>query len=237
MSGLRFISYIKLAGLFVWLLLVASACTILGGVSGEGTPTPEPTSSVIGLQVVSSEACQLAVQGMIRVEHSQGDLIAWSPVGETVAYVASTQGSSWNIGELNILSAPTFDAPEKIASQVAGELTWSPNGLSIAYLGLPRSDELYTLGLAYPDGRASKDLFPGEAARTDGFSSQKAILEWIDEGRLRVLASCGVDCMQEMDFGVLTGLSTLKGDPIQRTWDMWTARINHPAQIQATYKH
>src|SRR4030065_1678639 len=194
MFGQQLLSSIKIAWLFAWLLLGTSACALLGGVSGEGTPTPEPTSSVIGLQVVSPEACQLAAQGMIRVEHSQGDLIAWSPVGETVAYIASTQGSSWNIGELNILSAPTFAAPEKIASQVAGELTWSPNGISIAYLGLRRSDDLYTIGLAYPDGRVSKDLFPGEAARTDGFSSQKAILEWIGGRRLRGLASCGVDC-------------------------------------------
>jgi hypothetical protein len=235
MFGLHFVSSLKLAACCIGLLLVASACTILGSASDEATPTPEPTSSVEGLPVVSPEACQIAAQGMIRVEFPQGDLIAWSPVVNSVAYIASSQASSWNIGELNILSAPSFDAPDQIASQVAGELAWSPGGISIAYLGLRRSDDLYTIGLAYPDGRASKDLFPGEAARTDSFSSQKAILEWIDDGRLRVLTSCGIDCMQGMDFGVLTGLSTLKGDPIQRSWDMWSARINHPAQIPSSY--
>ena len=212
-----------------------SACTILGRTKGGVTPTPMPTSSVSGLQVISPEACQAAEQGMIRVEHPQGDLISWSPVTNTVAYIASTQGSSWNIGELDILSAPLFDNPERLATQAAGELAWSPNGITLAFLGLRRSDNLYTIGLAYPGGLASKDLFPGEAARTDGFSSQKAIIEWMDDGRLKVNTSCGIDCMQTMVFGVISGLSTPIGDPVHPEWDLWSVSTNHPATIPLEY--
>lgn len=187
------------------------------------------------MQVISSQACQVAEQGMIRVDKPQGDLISWSPVADTVAYIASTPGSSWNVGELNILSAPQFDSPLRLATQVAGELSWAPDATSIAYLGLRRSDNLYTIGLAYPDGRASRDLFPGEAARTDDYSSQKSILEWINPGRVRVLVSCGINCLQTMDFGVLSGLSSLVGDPLGRNWDMWSVHTFHPAVIPPEY--
>jgi hypothetical protein len=187
------------------------------------------------LQVISPQACLVAEQGMIRVEKLQGDLIAWSPAANTLAYVASTQGSSWNVGELNIVSAPLFDNPQRLATQVTGELSWSPNAIMIAYLGFRRSDSLYTIGLAYPDGRPSKDLFPGEAARTDSYASLKAILNWIDDGRLRVLTSCGVDCMQEVDFGVTTGLPTLKGDPIQQDWGFWSVYTHLPEIIPSDY--
>jgi hypothetical protein len=172
---------------------------------------------------------------MIRVDQPQGDLIAWSPIANTVAYIASTQGSSWNVGDLYMLSSPSFDTPEQVAAHVAGEINWSPDGLTIAFLGLRRSDNLYTIELAYPDGRASRDLFPDEAARTDDYSSQKSILEWINPGRLRVLISCGVNCLQTLDFGVGSGLSTAVGDPIERYWDMWSVRTSHPATIPPEY--
>jgi len=235
MNKLPLIHIGKFSSLFICLLFTLTACSILGGEPGEATPTPMPTSSVPGLQVISPQACLVAEQEIIRVENPQGDLISWSPAANTLAYVASTQGSSWNVGELNILTAPLFDNPRRLASQVAGELAWSPNASTIAYLVLRRSDTLYTIGLAYPDERPSKDLFPGEAARTDGFSSQKAIMEWIDDGRLWVYASCGLDCMQRMDIGVTTGLSTLRGDPIQRNWELWSVHTDHPMIVTSEY--
>lgn len=172
---------------------------------------------------------------MIRVESPQGDLVSWSPVTDTVAYIASTQGSHWNVGELNVLEAPKFDTPERLATQTAGELTWSPDGSAIAYLGLRRSDNLFTIGLAYPDGRTSKDLFPGDSARTDDYSSQKAVLEWITSGKLRVLLSCGINCLQTTDIGVISGLTTPVGDPLERYWDMWAAHTSQPSNIPEPY--
>ena len=217
------------------LLFMTSACTILGGRPGEATSTPIPTSSIPGLEVVSPQACLVAEHRMIRVDKPQGDLVSWSPTENTLAYVASTQGSSWNIGELNILSARLFDNPQRLATQVAGELAWSPNGTSLAYLGFRRSDTLYTIGMAYPDGKPSKDLFPGETARTDEYSSQKAILKWVDDGRLRIYTSCGLDCMQAMDIGVLTALSSIKGDPIQQNQELWAVSTNLPGSLPAEY--
>jgi hypothetical protein len=187
------------------------------------------------MQVVSSQACQVAQQRMIRVQEPQGDLISWSPISDTVAYIAATQASSWNVGELNLLSTPKFDTSKRLATGVAGDITWAPDASVIAYLGLRRSDNLFTIGLAYPNGRTSQDLFPSEAAKTDDYSSQKSILEWMDPGRLRILVSCGLDCMQTVTINVQSGLSSQVGDPIHRTRDMWSVHTLHPAIIPPEY--
>ncbi len=203
----------------------------MGGSGSKATATPVPTAIISGMKVIPSQACQVAEQEMIRVENPQGNLISWSPVDDTVAYIASTAGSSWNVGELNILAAPHFDTPDRLATQVAGELSWAPDASSIAFLALRRSDNLYTIGLGYPNGRSSIDLFPGDAARTDNYSSEKSIVEWKNSGQLRVMVSCGINCLQTMDIGVLTGLSTPVGDPVERSWDMWAARTNQPTAV------
>jgi len=183
------------------------------------------------MEVITPQMCQVAERGMIRVENPQGDLISWSPVNDTVAYVAPTLASTWNVGELNILSAPKFEVPTRLATQVAGELTWAPDASAIAYLGLRRSDNLYTIGLAYPAGQPSEDLFPDEAARTDDYSSQKAVLEWMDPTRLRVFVSCDVNCLQTLDINLLSGLSSPVGDTLERPWDLYAAHTFHPAII------
>jgi hypothetical protein len=187
------------------------------------------------MTVTAPQACQVAQKGMIRVEEPQGDLVAWSPSADILAFIAATQGSSWNIGELNLLSSPKFDSPVRLATGVAGDLTWAPDASSIAYLGLRRGDNLYTVGLAYPNGRTSQDLFPGDAARTDDYSSQKSILAWMDSARLRVLVSCGLDCMQPLVIDVHSSLSSQVGDPIHRTWDMLSVHTSHPATIPPEY--
>jgi hypothetical protein len=225
------------AGLSLGLLIALCSCSILGAEATESTPTPAPTSSIPNMQVVSPQACRVNVQNMIRVDQPQGDLISWSPDSDIVAYVASTQGSSWNVGELNIVSSPLFDSPERLATGVAGELTWSPDSKTIAYLGLRRSDNIYTIGLAYPDGRTSRDLFPDEAARTDDYSSEKSILNWSDSSHLSVLTSCGVDCLQAMDLNVLTGASVLEGEPVQRNWDTWAVHTSRPTTLPPEYQN
>ncbi len=230
-----FIPFKKLPVLAIFMFLGVSACTVLGGSSAEATAMPIPTSSVPNMRVIPSQACQVAQQGMIRVAEPQGDLISWSPVEDTLAYIASTQSSSWNVGDLYILSSPKFDSPVRMATQVAGEISWAPDATSIAYLGFRRSDNLYTIGLAYPDGRPARDLFPDESARTDDYSSQKSILKWINSGSLRVLVSCGINCMQTMDFGVLSGLSTPVGNPVERNRDLWTPHTYHPSSIPSDY--
>ncbi len=226
--------WIKLAGCTI-IVFIISACSVLGQGSQEPTSTPVPTSSVPGMQVTLSRACIVAEQGMIRAGQPQGDLIAWSPVNNSVAYIAATQTTIWNVGELSLLSAPEFGNPVSLASGAAGELSWSPDGSAIAYLVLRRNDNLYTVGLAYPDASPALDLFPGDTARTDNYSSQKSVLGWLDNSRLRVMVSCGPDCMQTMDISLDDGSSSLVGDPSQRTWGMWSPRTHQPSTIPEIY--
>ncbi len=225
----------KIIPLLICLLLAGQACTVIGLGSTPPTATPVPTSSVPGLSVTAPQACQVAEQGVIRVEQPQGNLLAWSPVIDSLAYIASTTDSSWNVGDLTLLAATDFNQPLRLAGQAAGQLSWSPEGGSLAFLTLRRSDQVYSVAIAYPGGASVKDLFPGDAAHTDTYSAKKSILGWIDMGRLSVLTSCGTDCMQRLDFGVLTGLSSPVGDPIDPTWDIWAVRTHHPATIPADY--
>jgi hypothetical protein len=229
------ISPLKSTTAILFISIILSACSIFGAGGEAATPTPEPTSSIADLQVMVSPACLVAQLGMIRVNEPQGDLIAWSPVSDMLAFIASTASSSWNVGELDSLSPPSFDDPTRLANGAAGELTWSPDGSTIAYLGLRRSDNLYTIGLAYPDERTSRDLFPDTAARTDDYSSQKAILGWIDDDRLKLLTSCGLDCLQTIDIDVQTGYSTPVGGPFQRAWDTWAPHTYQPDDIPSLY--
>jgi hypothetical protein len=231
----RQLSLNKLFGLLMILQGMVSACSLVGVGADDPTPTPLPTSSVPGIAITPPQACLVAEHGMVRVYRPQGDLIAWSPTANTLAYVASTKDSSWNVGELTLLSAPLFNNPIRLATQVAGELSWSPKAIFIAYLGLRRSDNLYTIGLVNSDGRATRDFFPAEQARTDSYGSLKAILEWMDEARLRVFTSCGIDCLQGMDIGVLTGLITPLGDPIGSTPELWSVHTNQLSRVPAEY--
>jgi hypothetical protein len=230
-------SLIKIILVSVFIMTILSACSVFAAGGDRATPTPEPTSSIADLQVVTPQACLVAQQLMIRVNEPQGDLVAWSPDTESMAYIATTSGSSWNVGDLNILSAPLFADPTRLATGAAGELTWSPDGSTIAYLGLRRSDDLYTVGLAYPDGRAWRDLFPDTAARTDDYSSQKAVLGWTDNNRLKVQTSCGLDCLQTFDFDIQTGYSTPDGIPVQRAWDTWAPHTHLPSEIPSLYSN
>ncbi len=226
---------IKLGAILLTMLTGVSACSMVGASQAELTTTPVPTSSISGDTVIPAQMCLMGQQDMIRSEQPQGDLVAWSPTTDTLAFVASNTESSWNVGDLIMLSAPQFDSPHRLASQVAGELTWSPDATSIAYLGLRHSDNLYTIGLAYPDGRTSRDLFPDQAAKTDDYSSQKSILEWMDSGRLRVMVSCGLNCLQQYDIGVGSGLATAVADPMEKMWGMWTPHTYHPSILPEEY--
>jgi tricorn protease-like protein len=41
--------------------------------------------------------------------------------------------------------------------------------------------------------------------------------------------------MQRLDLGVLSGLSTRVGDPVQKTSGLWSVHTNHPVQIPPAF--
>lgn len=215
-------------------LLVLAAC---GGVGLEQpTPAPLPTSILPGLVTVQPWMCRLAELSMLRVDEPQGDLLAWAPGAETLAYVAPASGSTWLVGALVLVDAPAFDTHREIASQAAGDLAWSPAGSRLAYLSLRRGDTLFSVNVTLPQAGTAVDLFPAEAARTDAWSSQKAVLGWADENRLQVQVSCGLDCMQALEINLVTGGQTPLGEQTQRAWDWWDTSLNQPVELPEEYQ-
>lgn len=218
---------------FMCLLLSLTAC---GGSDFEkSTPTPLPTSSLPGLVTVQPQLCPLAKLPMLRVDRQQGHLIAWAPESNTLAYLAPATGSTWMVGTLQMVRAPDFTAPVELVNYAAGHLTWSPQETALATLSLRRSDGLYTVTVVFPKSGESIDLFPGEAARTDDWSSQKAVDRWINEQTLLVQVSCGLDCVQAVRANLSNGSLTPQGDPVQRTWDWWDYSLNPGPELPDQY--
>jgi hypothetical protein len=215
-------------------LVFLTACGGLG--VDEATPIPLPTSSLPGLVTIQPQLCRLAELPMLRVDQPQGDLLAWSPEGNILAYLAPETGSTWMVGRLMTVSEPAFASPVELASYVAGDLAWSPDGSRLAYLSLRRGDRLYSVGVAYPQGGLPQDMFPGEAARTDEWSSQKAVLGWEDNNRLRTQVSCGLDCVQMVEVNVVAATQMPLGDPTQRSWNWWDYTLNQPEQLPVAYQ-
>jgi hypothetical protein len=216
------------------MVLLLAACS--GSGAGNGTPTPLPTSSLPGLVTIQPQLCRLADLSMLKVDRPQGDLLAWAPGSATLAYLAPTSGSTWMVGNLMVVNEPAFDSPLKLADQAAGGLAWSTDGNGLAYLSLRRSDNLYTVGVAYPQGGISRDLFPAEAARFDEWSSQKTVVGWRNVNRLRVQVSCGLDCVQTMDINTMDGSMTVVGEAGQLSWDWWNYRLNQPVALPVDYQ-
>ena len=219
--------------------LALAGALLLAACDGTGdnapTPTPLPTSSLPGLVTIQPQLCRQAELPMLRVDDPQGDMLAWAPDGHTLAYLAPTTGSTWLVGALTMVSGPAFDAPLELADQAAGSLVWSPTGERLAYLSLRRSDGLFSVGIVSPQSGEARDLFPGEAARFDEWSSQKVVTGWEDEQHLRVQVSCGLDCIQSIELNLITNIHTPLGETAQRPWDWWAYTLYQPDTLSAQY--
>ena len=171
------------------------------------TPTPTLVSLqpeiAVGYQVVADSSCQLASYFPITSDKPQGDLMAWKPNSNQLAYVGPENGSwNWYLGELYIVDPV---AQKNIYSssnlKVFGDLTWSPGGDSLALVSLASGQkDSYTVLVVQPGSGQVTDLFPRQAAQTDTYASQKGIEAWLDDQTLSVAASCGLDCAQSLQF-------------------------------------
>ena len=134
----------------------------------------------------------------------QGDLVAWQPGTENLAYLAPAERSSWYTGDLYISKGPDFKQKIALAPGVLanGDLTWSPDGSLLAFLAYRPNEGLYTVMIVRPDGSELIDLFPTDLARTDARTSQKAILGWQNDNTLDVMVSCGEECRLSYSFQV-----------------------------------
>lgn len=190
----------------IGILLILGGCSVLGPRQEEiaATPTPLPTTNPEeGLRVVVPTACQAGSFPAIQVDDESGDMIAWSPDGEILAYVApENQQWGWFSGDLTLLSMETGEVRATRDIKVTGDLTWSPDGSSIAFTALESTENIYTVIVLAPTDFSTINLYAAGAA-TDEFGSRKGIFRWTNSSRIQVVETCGVDCSRIVEFNLI----------------------------------
>lgn len=225
---------IALIALLIAGFILFSACGVPGIGSLRSQPTltndtatppvhPSPTSD---FTTVNSPVCSLAEWDASLTDTAQGNLIAWSPVGDDLAFLQQ-KDTSWYVGDLAIGQAPNFqNVLDPIPDQaVYGDVTWSPDASQIAFVALRSADNLYTVMLTSSDGKVLRDLFPGKAARTDNFASPKSILDWPSQTLLEVELTCGTDCVQTAQLDVANSTTNISSTT-RRVKDRLGGQIN-----------
>lgn len=197
-----------------WLLVLVflTGCSALSGNAQDDPeiqPTLTPTADALGYQAVPSPACLVADWPGTQSDKMQGDLIAWQPGGTGLAYLAPSLSSTWYTGVLSLASGDKFVNRVPLTSNItaSGDLTWSPDGMRLAFVAVRVDEGMQTVMVINQDGSGLTDLFPLDSARTDARTSQKSILKWLTSDQVRVLTSCGEDCQQAIDFNVRDGSS------------------------------
>ncbi len=178
------------------------------------TPTvvlhPTPTSD---FQTVISPVCQKAEWDGTITQDGQGDMMAWSPKADDLAFMAQ-KNASWFVGDLAIVKGPNFSEVNDPypTTSVYGDVTWSNDASLIAFVALRQADGLYTVMVTRPSGSGLKDLMLGKVAKTDDHASPKAILDWPNLALMEVELTCGSDCLQTAQVNPTTGSQTVSPD-------------------------
>jgi hypothetical protein len=234
-----------LISLFILTCGLIAACGLLpslpapaAAVGAGPTITPLPTSTGEEYPTVDNRSCLIGELIPLRVENPQGDLLAWQPDSQNLAYAGPAASSNWYAGSLHMASGPEFIAPLQLAPEalIFGDLTWSPSGDQLAFTALRISDGVYTVMTVSPQGGPAQDWMQGEAAHTDGSSSQKAIVGW-QAGSLRVLSACGPDCDQILQINLGSGQISQVGEQIRRAKDRLAPHTNLTTYDEETYPY
>ncbi len=188
-----------------------------------------------GLNTTIASTCQSANLVMLRALEPRGNMVSWSPEGDIMAYVSPSTASSWLVGDLTIVSGPKFSDPKVLASDVVGELAWSPDSQRIAYVALRTNDKLYTVRVIQKDGSEMIDVFPDQAAKTDEWSSPKAIKRWLDDHTIRIQASCGSSCLQTIDYDLSRNTLHRDAEPVKGKVDYWSVHMNQPGTLPTEF--
>jgi hypothetical protein len=158
-----------------------------------------------GLQVTISSACQITDLPIIQTNIAQGDLMTWAPDVLTLAYVAPV-GRSWGWFDGDLVLYHIEDDQESFTRdiKVNGDLTWSPDGLKIAFIAFRLPENIYTVMVMDVETGEIFDLY-GLTAITEEFSSQKGIIRWRDSQTIQVSERCGIDCLRVVEHNLLSG--------------------------------
>ena len=158
-----------------------------------------------------------------------GGLMEWADDAPLLAYVApANRYWGWFSGDAVVLNfaddakvpddfgrIPEGLAPSELTTtdlHVFGDFGFSPDHSRLAFTALRQSEKLYTIFVTTLDSGLKNviDLFPDAQAETDEFSSEKSVIEWVNNNVVRVASSCGIDCERIYTADVRTGTLTFE---------------------------
>ncbi|HMD90504.1 MAG TPA: hypothetical protein VKF38_15190 [Anaerolineaceae bacterium] len=213
-----FVAALQRIIIIISFILILCACSVKIKPVINATPTSVVTLTpqvsgilkpgVFNSTRIPADNCLLGTTNTIDVQDLQGDLVSWSPVQNVIAFVSPSAGSSWSwyLGDLvtisNLSTVKTYSVTN---GGVFGDITWSPDGKSIAFIARRFSDDTYTAMALQTDTGQLTDLFPDKEAHTDSLTSPKGIDSWIDNTNLVVSSSCDGDCVQLIKVNTLNG--------------------------------
>jgi hypothetical protein len=172
---------------------------------------PLPTEfSSLGLATVKTTSCQIHSFVATQTNNDQGDMIAWSPVEDVLAYVTPENDKwGWFVGNLVIYDVKAKkNLYESQNLAVVGDLTWSADGKLLAFVTLDQHTKIYSVDVLDLSSSDIMEVFDSAAAMTDLWSSTKAVDSWQDDHTLLVTSSCDVDCSRKYSFDTQTGQLT-----------------------------
>jgi WD40-like Beta Propeller Repeat len=216
---------IKVIGIFLLIIFLSIIGLIFNGmfnstIQDKNIATAAPLSDTTNALFtnISSPFCLVSQKNIIQTTDPQGNLLAWSPIMDAIAYISASP-YGWYIGDLVTASAPSFTDTIIAKRNVFGDISWSPDGNKLAFVSLDQNDGLYTIYTADPDGSHLVDLYPGNNKKTDPWSSPKAIYQWKNNNELVVSFSCGVGCINLDDVSLLEGTHSISSSTSENISD------------------
>ncbi len=201
----------------------------------ENTTGVTPTVQVVadasdGLQVISNQACVVGEGKSIQTDRKQGDLLAWAPTEEKLAFVSPPNGSwGWYEGDLIILDLASGEQQSTKDIKVNGDLTWSPGGDQIAFVSFRPAENHYSVMVYSVLNGSIVDLYT--TAVTDEFASRKGIVRWRSDQVLQVSETCGIDCVRFVEHNLSTGQSVVLEETRQKENTSLEVLLNQPGVV------
>ncbi len=221
-------------GLVVLLIsLLLAACSPVSDEQNgiASTPTAQVVADVSdGLQVIAAQACLVREEKSIQTDRLQGDLLAWSPLEEKLAFVTPPNRSwGWYEGDLIILDVASGEEQSTKDIKVNGDLTWSPNGEQIAFVSFRPAENHYSVMVYSVVSASLVDLYT--TAVTDEFTSRKGIVRWRSDQVLQVSETCGIDCVRFVEHNLASGQSAVLEETRQNENTSLQVPLNQPGVV------